>query len=77
MLTDVDYSPSLFNALSAAYQYATIGLKAEVELLHQQPESVGLIVLSSVPPGRLVGEWSAEAPVPGLVPLRALPSAAR
>lgn len=40
-------------------------------------KSVGLIVLYSVPPGRLVGEWSTEAPIPGLVPLRAIPSAAR
>lgn len=31
----------------------------------------------SLPPGRLVGERRAEAPVPGLVPLRALPSTPR
>lgn len=34
---------------------------------------LSLIFLWSIPPGRLVGERRAEAPVPGMVPLRAIP----
>lgn len=50
-------------------------VKAEEEL--PLSETIGKIVVWSVPPGRLVGERRAEAPLPGLVPLRALPAAAR
>lgn len=51
-------------------------LKAQEELSYSIRNQMSLIVLWSVPPGRLVGERSPEAPLPGLVPLRAVPAAA-